>query len=68
MGRKLGATTRFGKAAEHPIIVVLRARCVHPAGRRTGRAGFARTASGSKKPGLTARASLNIEINQAAGL
>jgi hypothetical protein len=24
MGRKLGATPRFGKAAEHPIIVVSR--------------------------------------------
>ena len=32
MGRKLGATPRFGKAAKRPIIVVREAFCVHPPG------------------------------------
>src|SRR3954464_13860647 len=50
MGRKLGATPCFGKAAEHPIIVVSGRLYVHPAGPRPGSA----PRSGSKKPGLSA--------------
>jgi hypothetical protein len=58
MGRKLGATPRFGKAAVHPIIVVLRALRVHLAGPwdRAGRVCFAKPYQASKRPGLSARA------------
>src|SRR6267142_5381389 len=48
MGRKLGATPRFGKAGKCPIIVVLRTFCVHLPG-PAARPG--KTAAGSKKPG-----------------
>ena len=72
MGRKLGATPRFGKATEHPFIVVLRACEVHlPFPRRDRRPVRRRgqTPLKNKKPGLAARASLTFRpIDQAAGL
>jgi hypothetical protein len=37
MGRKLGATPRFGKAGKRLIIVALRAFCVHLPGPRERR-------------------------------
>jgi hypothetical protein len=36
MGRKLGATPRFGKAAKHLIVVVRKAFCVHLPGLSAG--------------------------------
>jgi hypothetical protein len=66
MGRKLGATPRFGKAAKRRILVVRAGFCVHfgeapaTARKKPGQA---------KSPGRFARASrIGNPIDQAAGL
>src|SRR5258708_19746201 len=57
MGRKLGATPCFGKAAEHPIIVVSKAHYVHLADHGTSPVRFTNPSSSQQKaraqrPGL----------------
>jgi hypothetical protein len=70
MGRKLGATPRFGKAAVRPIIVVLRALRVHLAGHEIG-PGLLREAVSGKQKARAHRPGLfqpSMPIDQAAGL
>jgi hypothetical protein len=60
MGRKLGATPRFGKAAGHLIIVSRRRFCVHlPGLSRTAAKSFVVSKTLKQKPGPIARASLS---------
>ena len=65
MGRKLGATPRFGKAGKRLIIVVPRAFCVHLPGSADG----GKASLGSKKPGPLRPGSfaINTGSDQAAG-
>jgi hypothetical protein len=51
MGRKLGATPRFGKAAKRLFIVVRKAFCVHLPGPPAKPGGPAKSSLGSKNLG-----------------
>lgn len=68
MGRKLGATPRFGKAAEHPIIVVSRGLGVHLPGPPIGAGAAIGRGRAMKSPGSSPGLLETISVDQAAGL